>query len=795
MKFNVTGMSCAACSARVEKAVSSVNGVTSCSVNLLTNSMIVEGNVKNEDIIKAVELAGYGISDSIDNKENINNSFLKGKVNLILSIVFVLIIMYFSMGVNMFSAPLPSFLTNKYIVIAIIQMVFAFAVMVINKKFFINGFKGALKGAFNMDTLVSIGSGASFIYSVYLLFRMINGENHIHNLYFESAAMILALISVGKLLEEYSKGKTTNAIKSLIELKPETATLIIDNEEIVVPVEKVKISDVFIVKPGENISVDGIIIDGNTVIDESMLTGESIPVEKSINNKVYSGTINKSGYIKCRATNVGENTVLSKIIKTVTDATATKAPIAKTADKVAGIFVPIVIILALITGVCWFFVENNFSISFERAISVLVISCPCSLGLATPVAIMVGSGVGAKKGILFKSAAALEEAGRVNTIVFDKTGTLTNGTPNVTDIISNNNNLLKYAYSVEKMSEHPLAKAINNKAIKQNVTPYNVTDFVNHIGKGISCKIDGKVLRAGNLQFVNIPNEKEIEDLLQYLSEQGKTVLYFSLDGEYLGAIAVADTLKEDSIKTVEKLKKNGYNVYMLTGDNELTAKRIAKNVGIENVFAKVLPDEKAEIIKQLKQNGKVLMVGDGINDAPALAVADVSMAIGKGTDIAINSADIVLMNSNLTDVSNALFLSKKVLKNIKENLFWAFFYNSIGIPLAAGVFSSLLGWQLNPMIAAAAMSLSSICVVFNALRLNFVNFNKEKKKMKKTVKISGMMCPHCEARVKKLFESLPQVSEAEVSHKKGTAILTLNDALADDEIKTLVENEGYKVV
>lgn len=795
MKFNITGMSCAACSARVEKAVTSIEGVSFCSVNLLTNSMIVEGTATKESIIDAVVTAGYGVSDN-ENSEKINNFRAnKGTIRLILSIIFVIIIMYFSMGVNMLSFPLPSFLRNNNVGVAVIQMVFALIVMILNKKFFINGFKGLLKANFNMDTLVSIGSGASFIYSVYLLFRMTKGENHIHNLYFESAAMILALISVGKLLEEYSKGKTTNAIKSLLELKPQKATVIKNGVETVVPIEDVNVNDIFVVKPGENISIDGIIIEGNTVIDESMLTGESIPNEKGVNDKVFGATINKSGYIKCRVTNVGEDTVLSKIIKTVTDATATKAPIAKTADKVAGIFVPAVIIIALITGICWFIIENNFSIAFERAISVLVISCPCSLGLATPVAIMVGSGVGAKKGILFKSAAALEEAGRVNTIVFDKTGTLTNGTPNVTGIISKDKNLLKYAYSVEKMSEHPLAVAINNEARSQNITPYNTTNFVNHIGKGISCKIDDKVLRAGNLQFVNIPNEKEIEDLTKELSQQGKTVLYFSLNNEYLGAIAVADTLKDDSKSTVKKLKKHGYNVYMLTGDNELTAKRIAKNIGIDNVYAKVLPDEKAEIIKKLKQKGKVVMVGDGINDAPALAVADVSMAIGKGTDIAINSADIVLMNSNLTDVYNALFLSKKVLKNIKENLFWAFFYNSIGIPLASGVFTSLLGWQLNPMIAAAAMSLSSICVVFNALRLNFINFNKEKKDMKKTVKISGMMCPHCEARVKKLFESLPQVLEAEVSHKNGTAIITLNDELTDDEIKTLIENEGYKVI
>ncbi len=795
MKFNITGMSCAACSSRVEKAVSSLEGVSYCSVNLLTNTMVVEGNETKESIINAVISAGYGVSNN-ENTKNINSKNQNNnRTNLIISIILVLIIMYFSMGVNMLHLPLPSFLHNNYIAIAIIQMLLALIVMFLNKKFFINGFKGFFKANFNMDTLVSIGSGASFIYSLYLLFRMTNGENHIHNLYFESAAMILALISVGKLLEEYSKGKTTNAIKSLLELKPQNATVLRNGAEINIPIEEVNIDDIFIVKPGENISVDGIIIEGNAVIDESMLTGESIPVEKGINDKVFGATINKSGYIKCRVTHIGEDTVLSKIIKTVTEATATKAPIAKTADKVAGIFVPTVILIALITGICWFFIENNFSIAFERAISVLVISCPCSLGLATPVAIMVGSGVGAKKGILFKSAASLEEAGRVNTIVFDKTGTLTNGMPVVTDIISNNDELLKYAFTVEKMSEHPLAVAINNEAIRQKITPFQATEFNNHVGEGVSCVVDNKILRAGNLQFINLNLDEVIQTSINKLLNQGKTVLYFSLDNEFLGAIAVADTLKEDTKETVQKFKQRGYNIYMLTGDNELTANRIAENIGINNVFAKTLPDDKASIIKQLKQTGKVLMVGDGINDAPALAVADVSMALGKGTDIAINSADIVLMNSNLREVADTLFLSKKVLKNIKENLFWAFFYNSIGIPLAAGLFTSLLGWQLNPMVAAAAMSLSSFCVVFNALRLNFIDFNKEKREMKKTIKISGMMCSHCEARVKNLFENLPQVVSADVSHKKGTAVLTLNNELTDEEIKLLIEKEGYKVI
>ncbi len=794
MKYHVTGMSCAACSSRVEKAVSSVEGVTNCSVNLLTNTINVEGTASEQDIINAVISAGYGIkSNKFDKKQTYLN--INEKSNLIISIILVLILMYFSMGVNMFNLPLPIFFYENYIAIAIVQMLLALIVMLINKKFFINGFKGIIKGNPNMDSLVSIGSGASFVYSLYLLFRMTLGENHIHGLYFESAAMILALISVGKMLEKYSKDKTTMAIKALSELKPQTATVIIDGKETVVPITNVHVGDIFIVKPGESISVDGVIIEGNSVVDESMLTGESLPVEKGINDFVYGATINKNGFLKCKVTSIGEDTVLSKIIQTVTDASASKAPIAKIADKIAGVFVPTVIIIAFITGISWFIIDNNFSVAFERAISVLVISCPCSLGLATPVAIMVGSGVGAKKGILFKNAAALEETAKISTIVFDKTGTITNGKPVVTDVLSINKDLLRYAYSIEKMSEHPLANAINMEAQKNNIIPFETYDFNNHIGKGISCKIDNKILRAGNYDFINIKINDETYNLTQKLSNEGKTVLFFALDDEFLGAIAVADTLKVDSKKTIRSLKKAGYKIYMLTGDNELTAKAIANSVDIDNVYANVLPQDKADIINTLKRDGKVLMVGDGINDAPALVIADIGMAIGKGTDIAIDSADIVLMNNNLNDVSEALYLSKKVLKNIKENLFWAFFYNSLGIPLAAGVFTSILGWQLNPMIAAAAMSLSSFCVVSNALRLNLLNYKKENKKMKKTVKISGMMCPHCEARVKKLLENLPQVDMADVSHKDGTAILSLNDTLDDEDIKILIEKEGYKVL
>ncbi len=794
MKYNVTGMSCAACSARVEKAVCSLDGVTSCSVNLLTNSMIVEGNVDKEKVINAVIKAGYGASVQEDNIKKTNDVQPKSnsKINLIASIVLVVILMYFSMGVNMFNFPLPSFFNENYIAIAIVQMILALLVMFINKKFFTNGFKGLINGSPNMDTLVSVGSGASFIYSLYLLFRMTLGENHIHGLYFESAAMILALISVGKLLEEYSKGKTTNAIKSLTELRPQTAVIIDDDKEITVPVEQLKIGDIFIVKPGESISADGIIIEGSTVIDESMLTGESIPVEKCVDDNVFTATINKNGFIKCRVTKAGNDTVLSKIIQTVIDASSSKAPIQKTADKVAGIFVPAVIIIAIATGVCWFLISKNFSIAFEHAISVLVISCPCSLGLATPVAIMVGSGVGAKNGILYKSASSIEEAGRVKTIVFDKTGTVTNGRPVVTDIISKDENLLKYAYSIEKMSEHPLALAIVDEAEKQNITPFEANDFISYTGRGVACKIGENTLFAGNKEFVDVELDEDLKNRAEHLSESGKTVLYFALDNQILGIIAVADTIKEDSKKAIEELKKQGYNIYMLTGDNEKTAKAIAKSVGIDNVFAKVLPEDKANVISALKEKSKVMMVGDGINDAPALTVADIGVAVGKGTDIAIDSADIVLMNNNLTAVNETLILSKKVLKNIKENLFWAFFYNCIGIPLAAGVFVNLIGWQLNPMIAAAAMSLSSICVVSNALRLNFINFKKENKKMIKVVKIGGMMCGHCEARVKKILESFSEVNEAVVDHKKGTAVLTLNSDLADEKIKKAIEDDGY---
>lgn len=795
MKFSITGMSCAACSSRVEKAVSGLDGVKKCSVNLLTNSMIVDGDANVESIISAVEKAGYGAyvdgkinKDNVKSEINISNRILK----IIFSVFFVLVLMYFSMG-HMLRLPIPLFFKENHIATALIQMILSSVVIVINQNFFIKGFKGLLKGTANMDTLVSVGSGASFVYSVYLVFRMTLGENHIHGLYFDSAAMILTLISVGKMLEAYSKGKTTSAINSLIALKPQNATVIRDNKEKVVNIDEVVVGDIFVIKPGESIPVDGVIIEGFSSVDESALTGESVPVDKKVNDKISAATLNVSGFLKCKATGVGEDTALARIIKTVSDASAGKAPIAKIADRVAGIFVPVVVILSVITWVTWFFISKDFAHSFERAISVLVISCPCALGLATPVAIMVGNGVAARKGILFKTASSLEEAARTKYVIFDKTGTITEGKPQVTDVFSDDNNkLLKYAYSVERKSEHPLAKAIVKKAEELKISSFETSNFIAHSGHGVSCEIDGKTLVGGNFEFLNCEiDEKYLIKAKEY-SSVGKTPLFFSFDNEFLGIIAVADVIKNDSKQAIESLKQMGIHSIMLTGDNDITAKVIADNAGISEYKANVLPENKALEIKEMQKYGKVMMVGDGINDAPALVTADVGVAIGTGTDIAIDSADVILMNSSLMDVVKSIKISRAVLKIIKQNLFWAFVYNCIGIPLAAGVFIPILGWEMNPMFGAAAMSLSSFCVISNALRLNFLNIKDKEKKMKKVIKIGGMMCGHCEARVKKLLENFTEVDEAIVSYKKGTAILSLNSELSDEKIREAIENDGY---
>lgn len=794
MKFTVTGMSCAACSTRVENAVKKLDGIESCNVNLLTNSMQVEGKVSSESIIAAVEAAGY-----VAYEENIKKSDIEKPkkenlhfLRLFLSVLLVLFLMYFSMG-HMIKLPLPSFFYNNDIAVALFQLILSAFVMIINQRFFINGFRDVFKGSFNMDTLVSLGSSASFIYSVYLTFRMTLGEDHLNGLYFDSAAMILTLISVGKMLEAYSKGKTTNAINALISLKPQKATVVKDGVEFVVDVDNVIVGDIFIIKPGESVPVDGVVVEGFSSVDESMLTGESISVDKNINDKVSAATINLSGFLKCKATHVGEETLLAKIIKTVSDASSSKAPIAKIADKVSGVFVPIVIFISIITFIIWYIISNDFSFSFERAISILVVSCPCALGLATPVAIMVGSGVAAKKGILFKTAQSLEFAGKINIVTIDKTGTLTKGKPEVTDIFSNEaDKLLLYAYSVERKSEHPLARAIVKKAEQDNIQPLEIYDFIAHSGHGVSCVVNGKILRGGNIDFVLEDNNSLYLDKANEFSKEGKTPLLFSLDNELLGIIAVSDTLKEDSFQAIQALNNLNIKTVMLTGDNEVTASVIASKSGIKEFKASVLPQDKSAIINELKKAGNVAMVGDGINDAPALASSDIGIAVGAGADIAIDSADIVLMNSSLMDAYNAILIGKAVLKTIKQNLFWAFIYNCIGIPLAAGVFIPLFDWGLNPMFCAAAMSLSSFFVVTNALRLNLIKLDKKEKKMKKVVKIGGMMCGHCEARVKKILETFPQVDEAIVSHKKGTAILSLNSELDDNEIKKIIENDGY---
>lgn len=854
-QYTVTGMSCAACSARVEKAVSKVDGVTSCSVSLLTNSMGVEGSATDAQIVEAVEQAGYGASpkgtatESENDKANNSLEQLKAAqdalvdretpklVNrLIASLIFLVVLMYFSMGHMMWGWPLPDFFNGNHVAMGLLQLLLTVAVMVINQKFFISGFKGLIHGAPNMDTLVALGSAASFGYSVYALFAMtaaqVNGDmdavmSYMHEFYFESAAMILALITVGKMLEAHSKGKTTDALKSLMQLAPKTATVVRDGVEQEISVDAVKKGDIFVVRPGENIPVDGEIIDGTTAVNESALTGESIPVDKQPKDAVSAATVNQSGFIKCRATRVGEDTTLSQIIQMVSDAAATKAPIAKIADRVSGVFVPAVITIAIITIIAWLIAGENVGFALARGISVLVISCPCALGLATPVAIMVGNGKGAKSGILFKTAASLEATGRTQIVALDKTGTITSGEPKVTDIVPDETffeetgnhagALLAIAASVEAKSEHPLAKAIMERAKTDEIAVAEVTDFSAVVGNGLTAILAGKMIKAGNLAFVSkfVKVSDDMRAKAVKFSKEGKTPLFFAADDRLCGIIAVADTIKEDSPEAVRQLKNMGIRVVMLTGDNEQTANAIGKQAGVDEVIAGVLPDGKEAVIRKLKKQGRVAMVGDGINDAPALTRADMGIAIGAGSDVAIDAADVVLMKSRLIDVPAAVRLSRATLTNIHENLFWAFFYNVIGIPLAAGLWYPLLGWKLNPMFGAAAMSLSSFCVVTNALRLNLCRVydpkhdrkatpdrkNKtdkpnesEEKSMTKTMNIEGMMCGHCEARVKKALEALDAVSEAAVSHESGTAVVTLSSDISDEKLKETVEAEDYKV-
>ena len=823
LKFNVKGMSCAACSARVEKAVSGVDGVTSCTVNLLTNSMSVEGSASPQAIIQAVTKAGYDAEVQNDiSKDDQNTSDFKDKETskilrrLIVSFVLLIPLMYVSMGHTMMGLPLPSVIENNHFVIGVIQMILALAVMIINRKFFISGAKSVIHRAPNMDTLVSLGSGASFVYSVFVMIKMYSSSDHslLHDLYFESAAMILVLITVGKMLESRSKGRTTDALRSLMNLAPQTAVLIKDTAEVRVEISQVKRGDIFALKPGSAVPVDGIVIDGESAVDESALTGESIPVDKVKGAKVSAGTFNKSGYLICEATQVGEDTALSKIIRMVSDAAASKAPIAKIADKVSGVFVPVVIAIAAVTFAVWLIAGESAGFALTRAVSVLVISCPCALGLATPVAIMVSNGVGAKNGILFKTATSLENAGKVNTVVLDKTGTVTIGQPEVTDILPENGSdedeLLKIAYSLEKKSEHPLAQAIVRKAEEIKTPILNVDSFRISTGSGVEGEINNENVAAGNLRFVEklCTISDSMKQKADSLSLEGKTPLWFVKSSRLIGVIAVADVIKEESPQAVRELQNMGIKVVMLTGDNENTAKAIAKQVGIDEVVAGVLPDGKEKEVRKLQKLGRVAMVGDGINDSPALTRADIGIAIGAGTDVAIDSADIVLVKSRLTDVPAAIRLSRATIKNIKENLFWAFFYNVIGIPLAAGVWIPLLNWQMNPMFSAAAMSLSSFCVVMNALRMNLFKVHstkydrkiktkpiKEKKIMEKTVKIEGMMCPHCEARVKTILEELAEVDSAVTSHVEGTAVLTLNAELSDEKIKSVIESQGYKFV
>ncbi len=810
-KFNVTGMSCAACSARVEKAVSCVPGVKSVNVSLLTNSMTVEGKFSKEDVILAVEKAGYGASGKNEDKKAEEKS---PKDNLLLrfssSLIFLLALMYISMGHIMWGWPLPSVFTGNPMVLGLLELILTEIIMVINQKFFVSGFKGIIKKAPNMDTLVALGSGAAFVYSLAILFMMaealkggdLNSAKHLlHDLYFESTAMILALITLGKFLEAKAKGKTTNAIKSLIDLTPKVATVIKDGKELKIEAGLMNVGDIFSVKPGEMIPADGIIVEGESSLDEASLTGESNPVDKKVGDRVLASSINQWGHILCRAEKVGEETALGQVIRLVEEATTTKAPIARVADKVSGIFVPVVTGIAVTTFLIWLMMSETVGYALARAISVLVISCPCALGLATPVAIMVGSGVGAKNGILFKTAFALEESGRCNIVALDKTGTITEGEMSVTDV-SGKEELLSLAYSLEKKSEHPLSKAICKFAEKENTPLLPVSDFSSVAGKGLMGEIDGKMIRGGKRDFVSVPKEavKTAEDF----ENQGKTVMFFERDGEYLGLIAVSDKIKNDSKEAILTLKKMGIRVVMLTGDNERTAAFISKEAGVSEVYSNLLPKDKEEKIKALKSEGKVLMVGDGINDAVALTVADIGVAIGNGTDIAMDSADIVLMKNSLKDVYRLISLSYSTLKNIHENLFWAFFYNALGIPIAAGVFVSL-GLTLNPMIGALAMSLSSFFVVSNALRLNFINVEKlgkiknikikEKKIMEITIKIEGMMCPHCSGRVKKVLEELDGVKEALVSHEDGSAKVKLTKEIETEILENAITQQGYKVI
>lgn len=838
-QYNVTGMSCAACSARVEKAVSGVNGVENCAVNLLTNSMGVEGTASDEAIIAAVEKAGYGASLKTGDKKSkaMPDDELKDtqtpkiRNRLIWSVIFLAPLMYISMGHMMWGWKLPAFMQDNHIAMGLAQLLLTVIIMVINQKFFINGFKGIIHRSPNMDTLVALGASASFVYSTVQLFLMTSAQlagdgekvmSLMHEFYFESSAMILTLITVGKMLESYSKGKTTNALKSLMNLAPKNATVIRDEKEIVIPVSDVMLNDIFVVKPGESVPVDAVIIEGETAVDESALTGESIPVDKDVGDKVSGATINQSGYIKCRATAVGEDTTLSQIIKMVSDASATKAPISKIADRVSGVFVPCVIVIAFIAFCVWLAVGQSFGYALARAISVLVISCPCALGLATPVAVMVGNGKGAKSGILFKTAASLEEAGRIQIVALDKTGTITKGEPKVTDIIpvkAEKSKLLSYAYSLEKKSEHPLAKAICDYAQDAEVDSFETDEFKALAGNGLAANAGDKKIIGGSLKFISsqISVDDTIREKASSLSKEGKTPLFFACDDELLGIIAVADVIKEESPKAIKELQNMGIRVVMLTGDNEKTAKAIGKQIGVDNVISDVLPDGKENVIKQLMSFGKVAMVGDGINDAPALTRANVGIAIGAGTDVAIDAADVVLMNSKLTDVSSAIRLSRKTLTNIHENLFWAFIYNVIGIPLAAGVWIPIFGWTLNPMFGALAMSLSSFCVVTNALRLNLVNVhsskhdkkkkavdiklnitadnNKEEKTVIKTIKVEGMMCLHCEAAVKKALEAIDGVKEATASHEKCEAVAELEKDVDLSVLEKAITDAGYKVI
>lgn len=857
-QYTITGMSCAACSARVEKAVSGVEGVTSCSVSLLTNSMGVEGTAAAQDIIAAVQNAGYGASIKGGDRERSVRSAsdeeaLKDretpvlKRRLIASLGFLIVLMYFSMGHMMWGWPLPAFFENNLLAQGLVQLLLTAIVMVINQKFFISGFKSMLHRAPNMDALVALGATAAFGYSTFALFAMTDAQvqgnaeavmSYMHELYFESAAMILALITLGKMLEARSKGKTTDALKGLMKLASKTATVLRDDVEVTIPIEQVAKGDQFVVRPGENIPVDGVVLEGNSAVDEGALTGESIPVDKAAGDRVSAGTLNQSGFIRCEATRVGEDTTLSQIIQMVSDAAATKAPIAKVADRVSGVFVPAVIAIAFITILVWLAVGQTAGFALARGISVLVISCPCALGLATPVAIMVGNGVGARNGILFKTAVSLEETGKTQIVALDKTGTITQGEPKVTDILPFNGHggkaLLQLAYSLEKKSEHPLAKAVNLKAQQEGVEAEEVVDFKALPGNGLSASLQNEPVYGGSYKFIGeqVAVSDEVRAHSERLAEEGKTPLFFARGGELCGIIAVADVLKEDSPQAIREMRDMGIRVVMLTGDNERTARAIGNQAGVDEVIAGVLPGGKESVIRELKQKGKVVMVGDGINDAPALTSADIGIAIGAGTDVAIDAADVVLMKSRLSDVPAAIRLSRATLRNIHENLFWAFIYNIIGIPLAAGVFISMLKWQLNPMFGAAAMSLSSFSVVTNALRLNFFkmhdpskthgakvgpdrydlaghtagddstkteyrkihNSEKETKTMEKTLKIEGMMCGHCEAHVKKALEGLDAVTQAQVSHESGTAVVTLSGEISEDVLRQTVADQGYKV-